>query len=962
MGRMTRAPRPTDDEREALYDAYLAALAEGDVHERDAFLPDAFLRDRGVTDPELAERLAALRTAYASRRADGSIGRTIGGFRIEQQLGSGGMGVVYEATELALDRRVALKLLRADVAETPSARARFEREARAIARLRHPGIVAVHAIGESDGVRFLAMELVRGRSLDALLDEARAEGRFLPTTAIVRMGAELADALAAAHAAGIVHRDIKASNVLVADEGRAVLVDFGIARDRTAQAATLTEGFVGSPYAMAPERIGRRGEGAITDDPRSDIYGLGVVLYEALTGGPPFREESLEGLFQAILTEEPPSLRVRRPDLARDLETVVARAMAKDPARRYQSAGELREDLAALLEFRPIRARPLTLRERAIRWMRRRPALAAAIAVGTLSATTLAAAMLIQRATHERERSTQASAAIEEARTMLALDATEREPRDSAELRFEDLSRQRIARYLSDEDDRDLERLEREVVLARRAASERLDRGLELVTAAERLGASTADVRAIRAELYLARHDAARRARDEAATKLYARLAAESDDTGRLAAALTAPASIIVTLHPADAEVWLYRIVDGAELSPPREPRLLALPTGGATTAVAPDAWALEVTAATGPLARGDHILAIDGQEVRELANSFDEAAVIELLAKGAEASVLRGPSIEHIAIAPGSIHSSALRITARIFPRVPSAHLDPPAPNDNSRRAAALAPGTYLLLARAADGAECRHALALTPGERAPVELHLPPMSDWPTEGVLLPGTGEPRWILRREVTVAEWRAFVNDPATLEAIRSGGGFLRVPRSQTEGVHWIKRPDGRFEPPADWSDSWPVLGISYEDAAAFVAWRNANAEREGTPWRVSIPTYDEWMSATGGPAVGRWIFGDRWRPKWTSSVFANPKPTPMPVESFPIDESVLGVRDLAGSVSEFVDSWWREDVRHRRRVGGSWAFGDPNAFEIHFGNGLLETAPADVVGLRLVFRRVEAQP
>ncbi len=954
---MTRAPRPTDDEREAIYDAYLASLAEGDVRE-----PDAFLGDQGVVDPILAERLAALRAAYATRGTDGPIGRTIGGYRIERRLGSGGMGVVYEATELALERRVALKLLRADVAETPSARARFEREARSIARLRHPGIVAVHAIGESEGVRFLAMELVRGRSLDALLDEARAEGRFLPTTAIVRMGAELADALAAAHAAGIVHRDMKASNVLVADEGRAVLVDFGIARDRTSQAATLTEGFVGSPYAMAPERIGRRGEGAIADDPRSDIYGLGVVLYEALTGGPPFREESLEALFQAILTEEPPALRARRPDLARDLETVVARAMAKDPARRYQSAGELREDLAALLEFRPIRARPLTLRERAVRWMRRRPALSAAIAVGAIGATTLATAILVQRATHERLRSAQATAALDEARAMLVLDAAERAPRDSAELRFEDLTRQRIARYLSDEDDRDLERLEREVVLARRAASERLDRGLELVTAAERLGAPAAAVRAIRAELYLARHDAARRARDEPATRLFARLVGENDDTGAFAAALTAPASIAVTVEPSDADVWLFRIVDGAELSPPCEPRLLALPIGDAAPTVAPDAWAFEVLAATGPLANGDLVLAINGQPVRALVDAAGEAAAIARLAEGAETSVLRGADVERILVAPASIERTALRVTARPLPRVSSARLRPPSLGDATRRAEGLAPGRYLLLARAADGAERRHALELGPGDHATVALPLPPMTDWPADGVLLPGSGEPRWILRREVTVAEWKAFVNDPATLEAIRAGGGFLRVPRSRTEGVHWIEGPDGRFEPPADWSDAWPVLGISYEDAAAFVAWRNAHAERDGSPWRVSIPTYDEWMAATGAPAVGRWIFGDRWRPKWTSSVFANPKPTPMPVESFPIDESVLGVRDLAGSVSEFVDSWWREDVRHRRRVGGSWAFGDPDAFEIHAGNGLLETAPADTVGLRLVLRRVEARP
>ena len=958
MSDMAQAHPPSDEAREAIYDAYLDLLAGGETVD-----PAAFLAERGVLDPELERSLRALHAASAPQREDRLIGATIGGFRVDQRIGVGGMGMVYEATELALGRQVALKILRPETADTTTARARFDREARAIAKLEHPGIIRIYAAGEHDGVRYIAMELIRGRSLDGLVREALANRSPMPTTTVLRYGAALADALAAAHAAGIVHRDVKASNVLVAQDGRVLLADFGIARDRSAHGGTLTEGFVGSPYAMPPERIGKRGEGASDDDPRSDVYGLGIVLWESLVGRPPHQADSLEALFQQILTEDPPSLRSLRPDVARDIDTVVTKAIAKQADRRYQSAAELRDDLLALLAFRPIRARPMTVGERAMRWIRRRPIRSTAVAV---AATTLVATVIIQYGTQERRRAAQALAALEEARSLIARADDEASERAARELRYERLSRERIARYLSDEEDRDVAELEREVELRRRDAAASLDRGSELLMVAERLGARPQEVRRTRAELYRVRHDAARRAQDETTRALFAQLVAEQDDDGTLTAALSSPGSITVAGDPTVARVFLYRIVDGSDLTPPREARTLALPVGGATRHLEPDAWIVEVSAngpadATGSdagLRRGDLLLALDGRGVREIAGHAGMAPVAEAIARGGEARVLRDDALLTITLAPVEVAPSTCRISTRPLPRVPEARV-PFDANRSVHTLGDLAPGAYVVVAEGEDGGAIRQPITIAPGDHPTLRLTLPPIERWPPACSLLPIAGPPTWIMRCEVTVAEWLEFVNDPATLAEIDAAGGFLRVPRSVTEGVHCPRAADGTFALPSDWSAEWPALGLSFDDAVAYVAWRNARAIRDGEPWRYAIPSYDEWLTATGGPAAGRWIFGNRWRPKWTSSVFAFPKPTPSSVQSFPIDESIHGVHDMAGSVAEYVDSWWREDVGHRRRVGGSWAFGDPDSFEVHYGNGLPSSSPSDVSGLRLVVRLAE---
>ena len=219
------------------------------------------------------------------------------------------------------------------------------------------------------------MECVPGRSLAEVLSSAAA-GEPLPAIRIVRWVAEIADALAAAHAAGVVHRDVKPSNIRIASDGKAMLLDFGLARQLDGAEVTLTTSFAGSPSYAAPEQIDS-GRGAI--GPATDVYGLGAVLYEALGGRPPFEEASVQRLLRCILLDEPARLRRLRAQISLDLEVVAARALEKEPADRYASAEAMAADLRAVLELRPIQARPPGPWRRAQRWAQRHRATAAAV-------------------------------------------------------------------------------------------------------------------------------------------------------------------------------------------------------------------------------------------------------------------------------------------------------------------------------------------------------------------------------------------------------------------------------------------------------------------------------------------------------------------------------------------------------------------------------------------------------
>ncbi len=318
----------------------------------------------------------------ATRAAIADPTRRVGRYVLVEELGRGGMGVVHRGWDPALRRAVAIKLvlLRPDGGPaTERERTRFAREARAAARLRHPAIVSVHEVGEHEGRPFLVMDLIGGDSFDAVL----ARGKLPPRRAAEVVRA-IADALEAAHRDGIVHRDVKPANILVDPDGRAHLTDFGlaVAPDDEADRLTRTGQIVGTPFYVSPEQA--RGDRDAVG-PRSDVYALGTVLYEALVGEPPFGGENVLELLRRIFQEDPAAPRARRPSILPDLETITLRCLEKDPARRYPSAEALAADLGRFLDGEAIEARPLGRRDRLARWARRNRALAAT-AVGAVAA------------------------------------------------------------------------------------------------------------------------------------------------------------------------------------------------------------------------------------------------------------------------------------------------------------------------------------------------------------------------------------------------------------------------------------------------------------------------------------------------------------------------------------------------------------------------------------------------
>ncbi len=426
--------------------------------------------------PELAPRIQALFPALVEMEAAGSAVGPLAGsgqrtpavadrideFRILRKLGEGGMGVVYEAVQESLGRHVALKvLLRCRDATYLE---RFRREARTAARLHHTNIVPVFAVGEADGLHYYAMQFIHGQGLDAVLREVRAlrgpdpipppeasalaatvarslhDGDFAPgaTTEAdlpspsahpastsdlpgrsemvyyreaARLGAQAAEALAYAHGQGVLHRDIKPSNLLLDTQGTLWITDFGLAKADDSDDLTRTGDLVGTLRYMAPERLRGRA------DARSDVYGLGATLYEMLALRPAFACSDRLELLERIAREVPPPPRRHEPRIPRDLETIVRKAMARDPADRYHSAAELAEDLHRFLSDRPIRARRASPVEELWRWARRNrlvAALAASVvmllfvsAVGASLAALWMGRQRDQAMTAERQRTRQ---------------------------------------------------------------------------------------------------------------------------------------------------------------------------------------------------------------------------------------------------------------------------------------------------------------------------------------------------------------------------------------------------------------------------------------------------------------------------------------------------------------------------------------------------------------------------
>ena len=317
--------------------------------------------------------------------------RRIGDFQIRRRIGSGGLGTVYEAYQESMHRVVALKVMNPGIQPSSAANLRFEREAWIGGRLSHPNIVRVHGQGDESGIRYIAMELIDGRSLHEEIrrvkNEAGEDRRSSSTSQAIRHTVELfigvADALAAVHDGGVVHRDIKPSNLLLTRDGsRLLLSDFGLARDAESAHLTRQGDFLGTVRYMSPEQLLAH---RVKIDHRSDIWSFGVSLYEAVTLDLPYHADSDEGYISAVSSQEPTPARRRLRAVPRDLETILMKCLERDPARRYASMRDLREDLARFLEGRPVAARRPGPVARSMRFVRRNRVAAAAAMVAVLS-------------------------------------------------------------------------------------------------------------------------------------------------------------------------------------------------------------------------------------------------------------------------------------------------------------------------------------------------------------------------------------------------------------------------------------------------------------------------------------------------------------------------------------------------------------------------------------------------
>jgi len=413
--------------------------------------------DYAAAHPAHAEQLRELLPAVAQmeylkrfRRAAGSreaeqLPDRFGDFRIVRELGRGGMGVVFEAVQESLGRPVALKVLATHAQLNPTRRERFIREAQAAARLHHTNIVPVFGVGEQDGLPYYVMQLIRGEGLHAIIHHWRQQvGKAAPPTGstvairqtntpagsaeplatvrppqdrprwgnwsfIAEIGLQAAEALHYAHEQGVLHRDVKPANLLLDPAGRVWVADFGLAKVLDSHGLTASGDILGTLQYVAPECL----SGA--SSPASDVYGLGATLYELLTLEPPYAADTPARLIKQVADTAPISPRRLNPEIPRDLETIVLKAMAREPHQRYASAREFARDLQAFLDDRPIRARRQSWLDRSVRWCRRNPTIAL-LTVSTAVALLLATvAGWVGYVKTERARETVA-AQLEEAR------------------------------------------------------------------------------------------------------------------------------------------------------------------------------------------------------------------------------------------------------------------------------------------------------------------------------------------------------------------------------------------------------------------------------------------------------------------------------------------------------------------------------------------------------------------
>ena len=876
----------------------------------------------------------------------------IGEFRIIREIGRGGMGVVYEAEQVTMGRQVALKVLARGAGLDPKALERFKREIRATAKVSHPNIVRIFSVGEWEGRPYYTMEYIEGISMDRLVDLIRrgtsldfrdsgagqglvdalhrqdtvllarlaaAEDEETDRTStespegeqpamarprgashfrfIARLVRDAAGALDYAHRQGVVHRDIKPSNLLLTQDEQVRVTDFGLAVEIDGASLTQTGTMAGTPQYMSPEQLLIR---RVRVDARTDVYSLGVTLYELLTLTPPFSADSREQLLLNIAVKEPRRPQRLNPHVPRDLQTIALKAMEKDPQHRYQSAQLMADDLSRFLNDEPIRAVAPSMATKLSKFVRRHKALSAAV-VASFAFLIIGsvAAWEVQEQRRQAEAKTliqRAEKAGEEGRANVALDLL----KDALALdRQNALVAAEVARLQADA---------RALKQAReRQAKEQLalSRVTEATPFARKYRDASRAAQQIRAEIEQTRRDLHRvyPIKDKASEppELEDRLADLEDCLVKAkqdaAAAFSAAAGL---LHGASS----------------------LAPTNAAVRSQLAE---LYVCALLDAEARGN---------VREvafyqrLASQYDDGRFAELLKGDGKLTIRTSPEGANVMLCK-YVQGGRRLVSQREGPL----GITPIPPHR-------IAMGSYLLVIEKHGFRQVKCPVLITRQAEETIDIplytdedigegmvYVPPgkcilggdpegQRPLPAETKFLPGF----FVGQTEVACGQYLEFLNALARADPNQAK---QRVPCWSQNGLRrsfWARGSDGLYEIPPDLSPDMPVFGIAWEDAEAFCRWLS---KKRGRPFR--LPTSAEWEKAARG-ADGRYFpWGNRSAREYANTLYMGKHPQdrkPVACATHPLDVSPYGVCDMAGNVAEVCQDWLTEGRKALK--GHSW--------------------------------------
>ena len=877
-------------------------------------------------------------------------GGTFAGYELIERIAEGGMGVVFKARQTKLNRVVALKVMRGGSLANKERRRRFRQEAESAAALRHPCIVPVHEIDEVAGYPFYTMEFIEGVTMDRYVAEKKLEPRKV--SALVR---GIADAVQHFHLRGIIHRDLKPGNILVGEDGVPKIIDFGIAKKLVpdSDSSTIEGEVLGTPYYMSPEQA----TGRVTEvDTRTDVYALGAILYELLTGAPPWKGLRQARLIAAIQEEDPEPIRVTNPAVEQDLESIVFKAMSKERERRYQSAFDLMGDLERYEKNMPVTARPATIVYRLKKYVRRR--LPAVIGTGVFIFMLGIVGTAVGFQAAEKR--------LEVAR--LLADATN----ETLEV---DARESKVAEALGkDPGNPDALKVKAELKAARELAERQrvLDQQAKDLSAQKAL--DEAQKKAERAQ-----EDARKKTEEEARTRAEKRaqdLLAEANGKTSVLDAIPdlQEALVVVPKDSNDLRVRIENKKIDLELALAKEN--VARNQSGLARFWLGDARRLEAAQARKP-----ELDEVEG-DLRKLESGEEELkAAHELVTQGKMlAAKAKLEQLKQLKVDPARFAADSLTVHDAC-----------------TQRAAVLASEGRTLLEKQGDPvngrvkalearqyddsepvrallADCERADVLDARKKAALDWKRPESQQ--TALVVLSQAAE-------RVQDPELRGLLETErkarAALLSERALAGLSFVPAVAALDIHavyiqtrevtnaeWKEFVDQGGKPPRAWTNGSygdpanadrPVRGVSFPEARAFAAWKS---RATGGAWR--LPTEKEWEVAAGFDPQTQRVSLYPWGDEWNSRTIALATDLPRPAGATPGDVSALGLLDAAGNVMEWVDR-----NGHPGTKGASFAASEAVAkrFALVRNTGTPGDDPPpellEWVGLRLV-RGIEEKP